>query len=517
VSITTGAVRGVADNGIFAQNNNGTSITINAQGAVSGTTEGIQALNYGTGPITITTSGGVTGNIGIEVARATAIAATINNSAAITGTGGVAINFRDDGNDTLNLNGGSVINGTIDFGNGNNGLGGTNPNDIDTLNVGPGVNAVLAFRDAGGPGQGNTDLESAPENVSSNVALINGGIDAVAVDPTGFAAVGVALGSLISSIFNSIDNNGSAQPESVSPAGSGITPAGGDVAYGAGRRLWVSGFGGRQEVEGSSSLAGIDNRFGGAITGVESGSGGNTYGVFGGYAVSELDLEFNAGDVEFATAFGGAYWKINTGTFNVNLAIVAGSADQDTTRNVTSTVFDLETETSRLVNGNARGESDGWFFSPSITVAAPMAFYAQPVIFSGRVSYTGLFLDGYTETGVANPLTVDDRDVNILNTRAQINVPFNVAGKSGSQTRLDLRIGADAQFDVGSDNAALVVGGTPLNFSVALDDEIAGFLGTTLAYTSASGIFSFSASGEVQSAFDGGYKAVGQVRGAVRF
>ena len=63
-----------------------------------------------------------------------------------------------------------------------------------------------------------------------------------------------------------------------------------------------------------------------------------------------------------------------------------------------------------------------------------MEFYARPVIASVRVSYAGLFLDGYTETGVANPLTVNDRDVHILNTRAQINVPYNLAGKDGSQT-----------------------------------------------------------------------------------
>ena len=508
LSITTmSTVTGIDEEGIDARNSKaGTSLTIVAKGAVSTTSlAGILADNDGTGPTTITTSGGVTGTTGILVrVRTNTVATTINNSAAITGTGGVAINFQGNGNDTLNLFGGSVINGTIDFGNGNDGLGGTNPNDIDTLNVGPGVNAVLTFADAGGTGQGDNALQSAPENTSSNVALINGGTQAVAVDPTGFAAMGAALGSLISSIFNSIDNNGSGAQASASPAGgTGIVPAGGDVAYGAGRRLWVSGFGGKQKVKGSSNQAGIDNRFGGAITGVESSSGGSTYGVFGGYAVSKLDLEFNAGDIEFDSAFGGAYWKINTGAFNVNLAIVAGSADQDTSRNVGGI--------------NARGESDGWFISPSITVAAPMEFYAQPVIFSARVSYAGLFLDGYTETGVVNPLTVSDRDVHILNTRAQFSLPYNVAGKDGSKTRLDLRAGVDAQFDAGSDNAALLVGGTALNFSADLDNEVAGFLGTTIAYTSASGIFSFSASGEVQSTFDGGYKAVGQVRGAVRF
>ncbi len=484
---------------VFADGGAGTiNITTNST-IVAAASTGILVDNRGTGATNITTAGVVSGTTGIEILNRTNNSpTTINNSAAITGTGGVAINFRGNGNDTLNILPGSVINGTIDFGNGN-------ANDVDTLNVAPGVNAVLTFADAGGLGQGDTALQSAPENTSSNVFLINGGTQAVAVDPTGFAAVGVALGSLISSIFNSIDNNASGSPATAVPAGgtAGVIPAGGDVAYGAGRRLWVSGFGGKQKVESSSSQTSIDNRFGGGITGVESGSGGSSYGVFGGYGVSNLDLEFGAGDVEVDSAFGGAYWKISTGTFNVNLAIVAGSADQDTTRNVSGV--------------NARGESDGWFFSPSITVAAPMEFYAQPVIFSARVSYAGLFLDGYTETGVANPLTVGDRDVHILNTRAQVNVPYTMAGKDGSGSRLDLRAGVDAQFDAGSDKAALVVGGTPFSFSTQLDDQVAGFIGTTISVTSASGMFNFSASGEVQSTFDGGYQAVGEVRAAVNF
>jgi len=62
-----------------------------------------------------------------------------------------------------------------------------------------------------------------------------------------------------------------------------------------------------------------------------------------------------------------------------------------------------------------------------------------------------------------------------------------------------------------------VVGGSALDFSADLDNEVAGFIGTTIAFTSASGMFNFSASGEVQSTFDGGYKAIGLVRGAVRF
>jgi len=498
LSITTQAVTGTTANGISARNFNGTSLTINTQGQVTGAGNvGIYADNDGTGATTITTSGGVTGTTGILVAvRTNTVPTTINNSAAITGTGGVAINFRGNGNDTLNLLPGSAITGTIDFGNGN-------ANDVDTLNAAPGVNAVLTFADAGGVGQGDTALLSAPENTGSNVALITGGTQAVAVDPTGFAASGAALGGLTTGIFNAIDNSGSG-PQGTAPLGGGITPAGGDSVYGSNRRLWVTGFGGRQKVDGSSSQAGIKGNFGGVITGVETSLGSKgSYGVFGGIARSRIDLEFNAGDVETDSVFGGAYWKMDYGTFRVQLALVAGSADQDTTRNVGGV--------------NARGETDGWFFSPSITLAAPIEGLSVPLIISGRVSYAGLFLDGYTETGVANPLTVGDRDVSVFSTRAQLTLPQVIANKDGSTTRIDWRAGIDAQFDAGSDNVSLTVGGTPLSFSADLDNQVAGFIGSTVTYTSENGLYNLSASGELQSTFDGGYKAIGQLRAAVNF
>jgi len=506
LSITTQAVTASVFSGIIATNSGaGTSLTINAQGAVNGGNVGISAQNNGTGVTSITTSGGVTGTVGIRIsARANNSPTTITNSGTITGTGGVAINFQGNGNDTLNLNGGSIINGTIDFGDGNDGLGGTNANDVDRLNVAPGLNAVLTFADASG---GDSALASAPESASSNVAFFNGGTQAAAVDPTGFAASGVFLGTLTTAIFNSIDNNGSG-PQGGQPLTGGISPAGGDaksLAYGSGRRLWVSGFGGKQGVDGTSSQAGIDNRFGGAITGVEIGVGGKgAFGVFGGYAVSSLDIEYNAGDLEVDSAFGGAYWKIDTGKVRIQLALVAGSANQDSTRNIAG-------------GTTARGEADGWFFSPSATLAVPIEGLSFPLIASARVSYAGLFIDGYTETGVANPLTVGDRDVQVFNTRAQFTLPQIIANKNGSKTRIDWRAGIDAQFDGGSDNVALTVGGTPLSFSANLNDEVAGFFGASLIHNSENGMYTFTASGEVQSAFNGGYKAVGQIRALVNF
>jgi len=133
------------------------------------------------------------------------------------------------------------------------------------------------------------------------------------------------------------------------------------------------------------------------------------------------------------------------------------------------------------------------------------------------LSYTGLFLDGYTETGGILPLTVGDRDVGVFSTRAQLTLPQLINNKDGSTTRVDWRAGIDAQFDAGSDNVSLTVAATPFSFSADLDNQVAGFIGSSVTYTSQNGLYNLSASGEIQSTFDGGYKAIGQLRAAVNF
>ncbi|MCP3670943.1 MAG: hypothetical protein GY814_11025, partial [Gammaproteobacteria bacterium] len=151
LSITTsGAVKGTNGNAIVAANSRyGTDLKIDAKAEVTGGDHGILAINDGTGVTTITTSGAVTGATGITIgvgasgSRANNAAALINSNAPITGTAGFAINLQGDGNDVVTLGPDSVITGSIDFGNGNDGNGGTNANDIDTLNVLAGFNGVI--------------------------------------------------------------------------------------------------------------------------------------------------------------------------------------------------------------------------------------------------------------------------------------------------------------------------------------------------------------------------------------
>ncbi|MCP4129238.1 MAG: autotransporter outer membrane beta-barrel domain-containing protein, partial [Gammaproteobacteria bacterium] len=256
-------------------------------------------------------------------------------SAAITGTGGTAIDLRGDSNDTVNLLPGASFNGAIDFGNGNDGMGGTNANDIDTLNVAAiGTNVVINFADTGGTGQGDTDLQSAPEIINApSGMLINGGTTFVAVDPTGFTATGVFLGSFTNAIFNSLDNNGSAPRNGISTHGRS-----GPYEYSNGPRYWLSGLGGYEEVEPGTRNAGIKHNFAAVMMGAEGGFDSGMLGLFGGYGVSGLDFQYNAGETDITTYFGGGYWKQDYGSHRIHLAFAGGFADHEMVRNIGATV-----------------------------------------------------------------------------------------------------------------------------------------------------------------------------------
>lgn len=485
--------------GILAEQDFGDGdVTIDSKGKVIAEQSiAIRAGADGVGEININQRGGaVSGTTGIAVERRDQMAAAmIKLASPVTGTDGTAIDLQWDGDDVLTLKGGSAIIGTIDFGN-------SNVTDFDMLKAMPGFNGEMSFVDSGSTGQGDTDLQSAPEKVGPNIAMVNGGLTAAVLDSTGFAASSVFLGSLTSSINNSL-NNARFAPSHEPSAQDEMKP----YVTGSGPHFWLTGFGGRQQVEAGADYAGLEHRFGGVIIGAEKSTEMGTHGLFGGLGLSDLDVEFDAGEVDVGSIFGGAYWKQDYGTHRINMAFVGGMANHESKRNVTGTVPAI-----------AEGDYNGWFFSPSVTLAAPMQSERLNVVASVSASYSGMFLDGYTETGsVANPFTVSDRFLHMFNTRTQLAVPYVIHNELGYRTRIEWRVGLDGQFDATSENVQASTGGSAVNFSATLEEQISSFVGGSLTMSHPDQSLAITASGELQSTFNGGHNAVGEVRASVQF
>ncbi|MCP3669812.1 MAG: autotransporter outer membrane beta-barrel domain-containing protein, partial [Gammaproteobacteria bacterium] len=276
-------------------------------------------------------------------------------------------------------------------------------------------------------------------------------------------------------------------------------------AEGPGPSYWISGFGGHQEIEAGSNNVDLDNNFAGIMAGAESNYDGGIIGVLGGYGVSNIDIDYDAGSTDTDAAFAGVYWKKDYGTHQVNLALIGGSADQEFRRNIAGS------------NSTAKGKADGWFISPSATVTVPIAAMPVTTFGSVRVSYAGLFLDDYTETGITTAVDISDRDIHLLNARAQLTFPHDFENRDGSHSHLEIRAGVDAQYDMDSDKVNGVIGGTAIKFSADLDDKVSGFIGATFTRSNHKGDLAFAISGELQSTFDDGYQAVAEARVIKRF
>ena len=242
---------------------------------------------------------------------------------------------------------------------------------------------------------------------------------------------------------------------------------------------------------------------GGENSGIESGFETGTFGVLGGYSKHNINNEFGTSGLDVESVFGGVYWKQSLDMAQLNLALIGGVSSNDGTRNVGGSI--------------ARSDYDGWFISPSATLSMPFDMFDQSLIASARVSYAGLFLDGYTETGGGLPLTVDDRNVHLINGRLQMMAPRTFFNDNGSHTHVETRAGVDVQFDAGSGDVKTLVAGTPLNFSADLDDEFAGFVGASITHTFAGEAFSITASTELQTNFSGDMSAFGQIKAAMKF
>lgn len=508
VNVSGGTVRATGANSqaiLAEQAGRDGNVLINTNGmVVSSDGNAIDALVIGNGTININAAGSVSGTTGIVVQNRAAMApATITTSATITGTAGTAIDLRGDGNDIVTLRGGAVINGSIDFGNGNDGMGGTNPNDIDTLNVLPGFNGTVNFADT----QGDDDLQSAPENIqlSGGGVLINGGTTLIAVDRTGFDALGTYISDLADGIFNVLDGPAPISHDHSSGTEFGYRAITGDGAAKDGVRYWGTGFGAARHIDATNSIAGFGHDFAGIATGIEVGDVelDGAWGLFGGYANSNISLGAGAGGTDIESFFGGVYWKHDYGTHRIHAAFVAGASD---------------IETVRTVNGRKAGsEYDGFFYAPSLTLSAPVDMLAVPAFVSGRASYVGLDLDGYTESGIMNPLTIGERTVSVVNLRGQLSLPQVKEHGSGAHTHLNWSLGVDATIDAGSDNVNAVVAATPFSFSTETVEDTSIFAGLSLTHTSADGARSITFAGEAQSDLNGGYQASGEVRVTFQF
>jgi uncharacterized protein with beta-barrel porin domain len=476
-SIGIAAVDGVA-NGTANVRNTGTisavgtnSVGIGSDGTANVINSGIVlasgkgSFGISAGIANVTNSGTIQGATGILAFGSS----TLVNSGSIIGTGGTAIDFSHSSTDTLTFLPGSRIVGAILLGGG------------DTVNVqtGRGISSMLTFTPngpfslaAGG---------SAPFVISGN--------SVATLDPTAFAQADRAMmdftsgiSSLVNSRFGGMAPVGaSAGISSFAPAASGLADsasgafasipslaiayapeAPGFVKAPSGNvgvtTVWSGAFGGIRDQRADGALLAATGRAVGAALGVDRRVAPDLWlGGFIGGGAGRLSVDLNSQTVNTDYLFAGGYGRYDWNSQFVEFMLYGGHTANTSNRTVANNLAPggLENATSRY---------DGWFFSPDVTygVHLPMAGYVLTP--TARLRYVAGVLDGYSEVGSAQNLSVGSRTLQDLEQRLELDLSKTMMLGGDNTLKAGLHGGIIGLERVGDTNVNTVLLGQNLAF-----------------------------------------------------
>jgi hypothetical protein len=346
------------------------------------------------------------------------------------------------GEQTVNLNNGSQINGDIDLG------GGT-----DIINFGANTSSTLTIL--------NT------ENINFAAGAIDGDTVFV-VDPTGFAAIGTSVNALSNSIHQLIGQR-LTQPQPLQPTQVASSKASPGLLFQEQKPLaWGNVFGESRRRGAEQENLAYDHDYFGFTGGYEFDVRRSRIGVFAGFSEGDIETQkSDSFDADVSSLFFGGYGRTNLGAVNLIGSLIFGFEDYDSDREVMDSTNGLET---------ADADIDNFFISPSITLSSAFAYGAKFELRpSLSVSYIYADFDSYSESGTTqSDLDVDDRSVEFFNTRAQLAGAYMWRKNSEAE----LRIGIDTRHASEDDVDASI--GNNINFDFDIDgdeDVLGGFVG----------------------------------------
>lgn len=458
--------------GIWGRVNNDGDITITTQGDVtSAQGDGILALVNGIGDLTVTILAGSTvkgGDEGVEFGSGTtsrltnfgtiiggdngveAVALTsLTNAGKITG-GTNAILETGAGDTLLTLLPGSDIFGAIDLG------GGTN-----TLNVGKGLSIDHVFA-------------TLPQTITTNgTPFVVDGTRVVVVDTTMLAQQDEVLFDITQGIWGTVFNNigDGRNPGGMAFSGSqyslgAVAPQNGNSVDTTKSHMWANMFGNRRRQDGDSPATSTRHHLFGFIGGIDGRVNSQVrLGGFFGFSETEIDTAANQQEADIDSYFGGLYASLKMDGLTFDLGFTSGATEYDSTRQVDN----------NQVNGlqTVSNSFDGIFIALELSVSTRTDFAGLTLQPTFRAGYSGLFLDGYTETGSTAPLTVSDRNIHILHARFEMALLMSSKGPDSLGFYFSPYVGMDGRSLVDGKSIDVTLLGQNLSFDPGGSDDIA--------------------------------------------
>ena len=422
VTITANNVTGTGERGISAISHGGEygidstgNVTITANN-VSGGYIGIYGTSISgsatSGDVTITANNVSGGYIGIG-------AYTQDGTVSVTTNGTVsgprhAMSLFG-GTVELNLNEGSVIIGELQI----NSKDRTN----STLNFGEGLTAVVQFDDADGEMPNTVTSPDGNHVVDGNLVYVVDGASLGAAQ-----ASRQQMNTATNGLFQSALNNraGLTTPNGtnarISSRGSGST----STTW----TTWGTLIGSGVNQPATDNISAYSGSATALIMGVDYDA---QSGVFGGLSTGQVSSDDGAGfKTKQRGIYAGVYRDLGNGS---KLSFSLGATETNSERNVSG------------LSGLEIAKAD----YNSVVVNAS---YTKSDIFDDldlRLSYTGTFAEGYTETASSGNLTVDDGSKHTLGVRVQKSIPMDQGG---------FRFGADVLRTIGQGGGITLAGQT---------------------------------------------------------
>lgn len=470
-------------------------------GIVTGGTEGVD-IGFGT----IINKGLIIADKPIEVDREVQGNAFVANSGSIlstAGPGGTAIDFQFFGNDTLKLSPGSIIVGGINLGAGS-----------DKLIVENGLSIANTF-------------DSPPEVIDTNGApfAVNGNQVAV-VDPTLEGLQDEILADLTNGIFGGITARldglpggsvvGITQPPGAFSGAMRLGPKashkGEYVAPRGDRQAWAHAFGAAREQDAERPTVAAEHRLGGLMSGLD---GQVTSRIRAGFYLGgtwgKADTDFRSQSEEIDTFFGGVYARHDIGQTALDVAVTVGHSSHERERQVANNTVATGLQ-------EAQSAFDGIFTAAELGLSREVMLGRRTIKPGVQIRYAGHYLDGFTETGAAGNLTVADRDVHLLQGRAQVALPFVTPVSDGGILRSEARIGIEGRTSLGDDSFSAVLLGQQIAFAPGGTDEVISLYGgASFSYTTPDERAQFYASLDGGLEDDGSAYVTGRLGAKIRF
>ncbi|MGB6540197.1 MAG: autotransporter domain-containing protein [Xanthobacteraceae bacterium] len=241
--------------------------------------------------------------------------------------------------------------------------------------------------------------------------------------------------------------------------------------------VWASGFAGtRLQDANGPVLAATDTAYGAAI-GVDRTFASNVrLGAFIGGGFGQEAVEFNTQTINTNYFYGGLYGHVDWAAQFLDFALYGGGMGNNSTRGVAD----------NLVPGgfgNATGSYGGWFLSPELIYGIHIPMNDYVLTPRATVRYVGGVLDGYTETGSAQNLTVGQQAINDVEERIEVEFSKVMPVSFGGTVKTTGSVGAIGLERIGNPNINTILLGQNLSFvTPGLNDAIGAVFGAGFQY-----------------------------------